>query len=67
MSGSSLVIDCGQCAQQGTDRCNDCVVTFVLEREPEDAVVIDAHEARAMRLLEEAGLLPSLRFEQEAG
>lgn len=67
MSDSSLVIDCGQCMQQGTGACDDCVVSFVLRREPDDAVVIDAREARAMRLLEGAGLLPRLRFEEQAG
>ena len=45
-----------------TSACDDCVVTFLLEREPDDAVVIDADEARAMRMLERAGLVPSLRF-----
>jgi hypothetical protein len=38
-----------------------------LEREPDDAVVIDADEARAMRMLERAGLVPSLRFSTQAG
>jgi hypothetical protein len=51
---------------QGTDACDDCVVTFLLGREPDDAVVIDADEARAMRMLERAGLVPSLRFNTEA-
>ena len=59
---SSLVIDCEQCIMQHTDACDDCVVTFLLDRDPEDAVVIDADEARAMRLLEGAGLVPSLLF-----
>ena len=47
--------------------CDDCVVSFLLEREPEDAVVIDADEARAMRMLERAGLVPTLRFNSRAG
>jgi hypothetical protein len=38
-----------------------------LGREPDDAVVIDADEARAMRMLEHAGLVPSLRFSSRAG
>jgi hypothetical protein len=63
----SLTIDCECCELQGTDACRDCVVTFLLEREPDDAVVIDADEARAMRMLEQAGLLPSLRFSTRAG
>jgi hypothetical protein len=47
---------------QHTDTCEDCVVTFLLDRDPEDALVIDADEARTMRLLEHAGLVPSLLF-----
>ena len=57
-----LTIDCDCCALKGTSACEDCVVTFLLEREPDDAVVIDADEARAMRMLGRAGLVPSLRF-----
>jgi hypothetical protein len=61
-----LTIDCVRCTLQGTDACSDCVVTFLLGREPDDAVVIDADEARAMRMLERAGLVPSLRFNTTA-
>jgi hypothetical protein len=63
----ALTIDCDCCQLQGTDACDDCVVSFLLEREPDDAVVIDADEARAMRMLERAGLVPSLRFSSRAG
>jgi hypothetical protein len=49
---------------EGTGACDDCVVSFLLGREPHDAVVIDADEARAMRLLEGAGLVPTLRHER---
>lgn len=62
-----LTIDCECCALQGSDACEDCVVTFLLGREADDAVVIDADEARAMRMLERAGLVPSLRFSSRAG
>jgi hypothetical protein len=57
-----LTIDCDCCELQGSAACDDCVVTFLLGREPDDAVVIDADEARAMRMLERAGLVPTLRF-----
>lgn len=67
MTAPTLTIDCDQCSLQGTDACGDCVVTFLLEREPEDAVVIDAGEARAMRMLERAGMVPTLRFDGRAG
>ncbi len=62
-----LTIDCDRCALRETEACDDCVVSFLLGREPDDAVVIDAGEARAMRMLERAGLVPSLRFNTRAG
>ena len=62
-----LTIDCDHCALQATDACSDCVVSFLLAREPDDADVIDADEARAMRMLGRAGLVPALRFSNRAG
>lgn len=56
-----LVIDCDRCVMQHTAACDDCVVTFVCSREPDEALVIDADEARAMRLLSQGGLVPRLR------
>ena len=67
MSTDTFTIDCEQCSLQGTNACDDCVVSFLLDREPDDAVVIDADEARAMRMLERAGLVPSLLFSERAG
>lgn len=67
MTTSSLIVDCDTCTMRATDACDDCVVSYLLGREPDDAVVIDADEARALRMLERAGLLPSLRFEDRAG
>lgn len=64
---TSLTIDCDCCVLEGSDACSDCLVTFLLEREPDDAVVIDADEERAVRLLERAGLVPTLRFTARAG
>jgi hypothetical protein len=60
-------IDCDECRMQHTAACDDCVVTFVVNREPGDAIVIDADEQRAVRLFAEAGLLPELRHERRAG
>jgi hypothetical protein len=37
------------------------LVSFVLGRDPDDAVVVDVEEARAMRMLSRAGLVPGLR------
>jgi hypothetical protein len=67
MSGSTITVDCDECTLQHTSVCEDCLVTFLLDREPGDAVVIDAAEARAVRLLERAGLVPNLRFDARAG
>ena len=64
-AAGDLTIDCDCCTLRDTAACDDCVVSFLLEREPEDAVVIDADEARAMRMLERAGLVPTLRFSPE--
>ena len=54
-------IECERCAMQGTDQCGDCVVSFILERE-DGAVVVSSEEARAIRSLGEAGLVPLLRL-----
>jgi hypothetical protein len=60
-------IDCDECRMQHTEACDDCVVTFIVGREPGDAVVIDADEERAVRLLADVGLLPGLRHQRRAG
>jgi hypothetical protein len=57
-------ISCDECVMQHTEACEDCVVTFICSREPDDAVVIDAAEERAMRLLVGSGLVPALRHVQ---
>lgn len=60
-------IDCDDCVMQHSDACDDCVVTFICSRDPGDAVVIDAAEERAMRLLVGSGLVPALRHVQRTG
>jgi hypothetical protein len=50
-----------------TEVCEDCVVSFIVGREPEDAVVVDVEEARAVRLLEQAGLVPGVRHTRNVG
>ena len=56
-----LCIDCDACALQHTKRCDECVVTFVCSRGPGEALVLDLAEARALRTLARAGLIPGLR------
>jgi hypothetical protein len=62
-----LVIDCDACALQATDACGDCVVTFLCGEEAATPVVVDLAEARAMRLLGQAGLAPPLRHVRSTG
>ena len=45
-------IDCDDCTMAGTTACDDCVVSFILRREPGEALVIDAEEERALRTLQ---------------
>jgi hypothetical protein len=65
-TGGAFTIDCADCAHRSTDVCDDCVVSFVVGRAPDDALVVDADEARAVRLLERAGLVPGVRHEARA-
>ncbi len=58
------VISCDDCVMQHTSTCDDCVVTFICGRQPDDAVIIDAAEERAVRLLAGAGLVPALRHQR---
>jgi len=64
--GEAFTVDCAECTHRHSDVCDDCVVSFIVGREPEDALVVDAAEARAVRLLERAGLLPGVRHESRA-
>ena len=54
-------IDCDECVMQQTTACDDCVVSFLIDREAGDAVVLDLDEERALRALAGAGLVPALR------
>jgi hypothetical protein len=62
-----LTIDCADCSHRLTPVCDDCVVSFIVGRQPDDAVVVDAAEVRAVRLLEQAGLVPGVRHSRQAG
>lgn len=62
----SRVIDCAECVMFESDHCADCVVTHLCdpthnEESTSTAVVLDLAELRAVKLLAEAGLVPSLR------
>jgi hypothetical protein len=59
---TTLTISCDECTMQATAACRGCVVSFLCDRDPGDAVIIDADEARAVRLLGRSGLVPPLRL-----
>ncbi|GAC1309015.1 MAG: hypothetical protein NVSMB16_05370 [Acidimicrobiales bacterium] len=67
MSPPPITISCEDCTMHETSACADCIVTFLCERDPNDGIVIDAAEARAVRLLGAAGLAPKLRHARRAG
>lgn len=58
---TSLTISCDDCSMRATPACEGCVVTFICDREPDDAIVIDVAEERAIRMLGRSGLVPPLR------
>jgi hypothetical protein len=63
-----ISISCDECSLEGTSACEDCVVSYLLGgEETEDAMIVDVMEARAIRMLHGAGLLPELRFQQRVG
>jgi len=66
-SPQPLTIDCDECAMQHTETCADCVVTFLCSREPDEAVVIQVGEVRALRMLADSGLTPPLRHRRRTG
>jgi hypothetical protein len=55
-------IDCDDCAMQHTAACDDCIVTALLDRRPDHAVVFSLEEERAIRALQRCGLAPESRF-----
>ena len=58
---TTLTISCDVCSMRATSACDDCIVTYICERAPDDSVVFDLAEQRAVRLLVQAGLVPTLR------
>ena len=64
-SDESLTIDCDECVAQHTETCADCVVSFIVGREPGMPVEFESGEASAVQLLADAGLVPGSRFQRQ--
>ena len=62
-NNDSMTIDCDTCVMQDTPACEDCVVTYLCDREAEQAVVISLADFKAMRALADVGLVPDLKHE----
>lgn len=56
-----LRIDCADCEHRESRVCDDCLVTFLCEREADGAVVVPMEEVRVVRLLQDRGLAPRNR------
>ena len=41
---TSIEVDCATCVVRDTDACDDCLVTYICDREPGDAVIITIEE-----------------------
>lgn len=63
---STMTISCDECTVRDGEACHGCVVSFILGREPDDAVIFDVAEEKALRMLGRSGLVPPLRH-QAAG
>ena len=56
-----LIISCDTCVMKKTSACDDCLMSFLCGDPHETAVVFDLAEQRAVRLLANAGMVPTLR------
>ena len=56
-----LVISCDTCIMRQTDACNDCMMSVLCDVEEFEAVVLNLQELRDIRVLAQAGLVPTLR------
>lgn len=57
----SFVLDCSECVGAETAACDDCIVKYVVDRDPNTPVTVGSEELRAMRVLSDAGLVPEVR------
>lgn len=58
---TSLSISCDECVMQHSAHCEECIVPFLCDDTGAVPVAIEATEARALRLLSNAGLVPELK------
>lgn len=61
-----LVIECERCATGDEEHREDCLVSFIVDREP-GAIVFDVAQERALRSLRDGGLLPGVNIDARTG
>ena len=61
MNEKYLSIDCELCPLANTDSCDDCLVTFICDRDPKEAIIVSLDEWKSMKSMTKVGLLPELR------
>jgi hypothetical protein len=61
---SHFVISCDSCVMDHTAACADCVVTHLLAPARRERVSFDDDELRVVRLLADAGMVPTLRHRE---
>lgn len=57
----ALIISCDTCVMAHTDACDDCMMSVLCDKPSDGAVVLNLEELREIRLLAQAGLVPTLR------
>jgi len=61
---TNYVLDCSDCVGRKMAACDDCIVSFLIDRDEEDeqtAITVDEDELRAIRVMAAAGLVPEVR------
>jgi len=56
-----LMISCDTCVMKDSDACGDCMMSVLCDMPESGAVVLNLQELREIRLLAQAGLVPTLR------
>lgn len=54
---TTYVLDCSDCVGRESAACDDCLVKFIVDLDDERPVVLDDETARAVRVLDDAGLV----------
>lgn len=63
-----MIIDCSHCELASTEHCEDCFVMAVLShKDKNEPLVLEPDEEEAIAALQEAGLVPVIKFKRRAG